>query len=676
MSRVEELTKQAFSPNGYLVKRGFDFNQVQCDYAMNVAANLNQKGKFNFCEASTGVGKSIGYLIPSLLYSAITENRTIIATHTIQLQKQLIEKDLVIAQEYLDSIAISRPIVEQRIGMMHFVDPERVARLLKIKPIENDILHFSFLQWAIDCAIHGNGLIEDWTLNYGPLPNDIDANKICINQSSSEAINTAYSKRKKDCFLADVLITSHMMLLSNVGCTGYEGEYTNIIIDEADLLPEVANSITEKHIRFDTIEKTLHNSKDILTKKGQLISADCFNVIEQIKTLCSQENHNINDEYHLLSSKDSLDKHQGLLNQLLVSLSSVYKFIKKSEIDTLSSIALDDLSYIAGENKSSLGYFSDVLGVHYSKSLRKPAYLITQALPASKLKWFTKQLGVITCTSATLSDNITTTNRLSFKNISNQLGLTPSDINSQSRYEPKIFGEMFFELAGDGIERPFVKGVGELNTKWTGFVARFLKRSNSTGKTLVLTSSYKETALLKSSGISNATFHTSGPLSKAIEQHIHDGTQYLISPVAFSGVSVRTSNGGQHFGKVVITRIPFQPINEIEKIKRERYYRSINIANPKSKARQSATFASTQESVNKLKQGIGRLVRHKNDAGVVIILDPRMRKALTRQYAFLFNGIPKRFRDNFLNHKLINHDLDVVNGMQRYQEINELEGII
>lgn len=675
MSRIETLTKQAFAPDGYLAKRGFNYNPVQYEYAVGIAKNLNHKGKFNFYEASTGVGKSIGYLIPSLLYSAITSNRTIIATHTIQLQKQLIEKDLIVAQEYLDSISLSRPIVEQRIGMMHFVDPERVARLLKTNSIADDEMHFAFLKWAVDCAMHGDGLIENWILNYGELPGGINASQICITPLSSELINSAYSKLRVDCNLADVLITSHMMLLSNVGNIEYEGEYPNIILDEADLLPSVANSITDKHVRLDYIEKTLHNSMGVLTKKGQSIGLECVDMINEIKLLCAQEKHNPIEEYHLISSESSLVKHRALLNKLLDTLSSVYKFIQKSKIDTLASITLDDLSYVAGETKNSLGYFSDVLGIHYTKSLRTPAYLIYQSLPASKIKWFTKQSGVITCTSATLSDTMTN-NKLSFKNFSNQLGLTPRDINDQKSYEPKNFGEISFELAGDDIERPFLKGCDKLNHKWLSFVLRFLKQSVTNNKTLVLTSSYKETISLKDMGLSKATFHTSGPLSEAIAQHLKDGTQFLISPVAFSGVSIRTNAGGQHFTKLVITRIPFQPISDIERIKKERYYRSINIANPKAKAQRSALFDGTQQSISKLKQGVGRLIRHKSDLGTVAILDPRMKKYTTQQYAFLLNSIPSRFKENFINHKIIDSNLNLLEASDLHQKISELEGII
>src|SRR5262245_8967246 len=45
-------------------------------------------------EAGTGVGKSFGYLVPSILWSVKNRSRVIISTNTINLQEQLMGKDL------------------------------------------------------------------------------------------------------------------------------------------------------------------------------------------------------------------------------------------------------------------------------------------------------------------------------------------------------------------------------------------------------------------------------------------------------------------------------------------------------------------------------------------------------------------------------------------------------
>src|SRR3712207_6775307 len=45
-------------------------------------------------EAGTGVGKSLGYLVPALRWAAANGERTVVSTNTINLQEQLVGKDL------------------------------------------------------------------------------------------------------------------------------------------------------------------------------------------------------------------------------------------------------------------------------------------------------------------------------------------------------------------------------------------------------------------------------------------------------------------------------------------------------------------------------------------------------------------------------------------------------
>jgi ATP-dependent DNA helicase DinG len=45
-------------------------------------------------DAGTGIGKSLGYLIPALRWSATNKERTVVSTNTINLQEQLVGKDL------------------------------------------------------------------------------------------------------------------------------------------------------------------------------------------------------------------------------------------------------------------------------------------------------------------------------------------------------------------------------------------------------------------------------------------------------------------------------------------------------------------------------------------------------------------------------------------------------
>ncbi len=62
-------------------------------YARSVA-RLYNGGGIGLLEAGTGIGKSLGYLLPALRWAAANGERTIVSTNTINLQEQLVGKDL------------------------------------------------------------------------------------------------------------------------------------------------------------------------------------------------------------------------------------------------------------------------------------------------------------------------------------------------------------------------------------------------------------------------------------------------------------------------------------------------------------------------------------------------------------------------------------------------------
>ncbi|HEV7837708.1 MAG TPA: hypothetical protein VGO75_06540, partial [Gemmatimonadaceae bacterium] len=57
-------------------------------------ADLYNDGGIGLLEAGTGVGKSLAYLVPALRWAAANGERTVVSTNTINLQEQLVRKDL------------------------------------------------------------------------------------------------------------------------------------------------------------------------------------------------------------------------------------------------------------------------------------------------------------------------------------------------------------------------------------------------------------------------------------------------------------------------------------------------------------------------------------------------------------------------------------------------------
>src|SRR5690606_36413276 len=100
---LEEEVARFFSPAGPLSRsRNFEYRPQQQEMAVAVALAL-EGGEHLVVEAGTGVGKSMAYLVPAILYAVSRQKKAIVSTHTINLQEQLIEKDLPMLRQVLPS---------------------------------------------------------------------------------------------------------------------------------------------------------------------------------------------------------------------------------------------------------------------------------------------------------------------------------------------------------------------------------------------------------------------------------------------------------------------------------------------------------------------------------------------------------------------------------------------
>jgi ATP-dependent DNA helicase DinG len=84
-----EQVSQIFSPKGILSRsKNFEFRPQQQEMAVAVARAL-EDGEHLAVEAGTGVGKSLAYLVPAILYAVAHKKKAVVSTHTINLQEQL-----------------------------------------------------------------------------------------------------------------------------------------------------------------------------------------------------------------------------------------------------------------------------------------------------------------------------------------------------------------------------------------------------------------------------------------------------------------------------------------------------------------------------------------------------------------------------------------------------------
>src|SRR5207248_11102134 len=79
----------------------YEYHHQQVEMAKAVADAFN-RGHHLVVEAGTGTGKSIGYLLPAILYALRTGERVLVSTNTINLQDQLFTKDLPVLHRVLE----------------------------------------------------------------------------------------------------------------------------------------------------------------------------------------------------------------------------------------------------------------------------------------------------------------------------------------------------------------------------------------------------------------------------------------------------------------------------------------------------------------------------------------------------------------------------------------------
>src|SRR5215470_19773266 len=90
VSQVEAI----FSPTGILSRaKNFEYRPQQQQMAVAVAKALENREHL-VVEAGTGVGKSLAYLAPAILFAVARKKKAIVSTHTSNLQEQLSQKDL------------------------------------------------------------------------------------------------------------------------------------------------------------------------------------------------------------------------------------------------------------------------------------------------------------------------------------------------------------------------------------------------------------------------------------------------------------------------------------------------------------------------------------------------------------------------------------------------------
>jgi ATP-dependent DNA helicase DinG len=220
----------------------------QLRMAFAVAEAFN-KGQLAVIEAGTGTGKSLAYLVPALLWAKGNQERVVVSTRTINLQEQLIRKDLPFLQR-CSGLEFRAVLVKGRSNYYCLRRGDNAGRELGLFDQER----VAELQQIIDWAAHtADGSREDLSF----IPNYQVWEEVCCEADQCARVRCSYytrcffHKARRQAARADVLVVNHALLLSDLALRQQTDNYTatavlppfeRVILDEAHHLEDVATS--------------------------------------------------------------------------------------------------------------------------------------------------------------------------------------------------------------------------------------------------------------------------------------------------------------------------------------------------------------------------------------------------------------------------------------------------
>ncbi|CAM5181660.1 3'-5' exonuclease DinG OS=Ureibacillus acetophenoni OX=614649 GN=dinG PE=3 SV=1 [Ureibacillus acetophenoni] len=314
------LLKKAFSQ--------FEERQKQFEMMDLIWEKLNNHNEV-VIEASTGIGKTLGYLLPSIIYAKQTGRKVCISTYTSHLLEQLLSNEIPkmekIIGESIDAVLLK--------GMHHYIDLERFSQIIRMKNISYDET-LTMLQVLIWLTKTETGDLEELNVSGGGAL-FLDKLRKSPDSTTKENHSIDYYQRSLEVSeSADLIVTNHAMLIAdlnrkvpifqNIG--GY-------IIDEAHQFVQAAE------IRDESI-LTYANWKYVfgqigLSSDGQLFSSirsyaiktkmvplqlinDLEKVFEQLIELFDRSMNNIAHHMKMQTIKNKFDtKRVAFLNELL-----------------------------------------------------------------------------------------------------------------------------------------------------------------------------------------------------------------------------------------------------------------------------------------------------------------------------------------------------------------------
>src|ERR1043166_4613691 len=264
-----------FSEKGPLSKaKNFEFRSEQQAMAARVAQALEEEEHL-IVEAGTGVGKSLGYLVPSVLFALERHKKAIISTYTINLQEQLLHKDIPILKKILP-VELEAALMK---GRQNYICPRRLERALQSAkelftgPEESELQRLA--EWA---STTRDGSLSDLSVEPDPKVwvQVCSEAHICTQKTCGQNPRCFYQQARKRLLAADLIVLNHTLLFILLGSLAEQEERESgflfpndfIIFDEAHTVEQVASKQIGLGVAQYGLRSTIQRLYNSRTRKG------------------------------------------------------------------------------------------------------------------------------------------------------------------------------------------------------------------------------------------------------------------------------------------------------------------------------------------------------------------------------------------------------------------------
>ncbi|HVE16550.1 MAG TPA: ATP-dependent DNA helicase [Chthoniobacterales bacterium] len=630
----EREVADIFSETGLLSGRpGFEWRGEQQQMACAVARTL-ARGEHLVIEAGTGVGKSFAYVIPAILHAVRSKKKAVISTHTINLQEQLIYKDLPALQALLP-VEFEAALLK---GRQNYCCGTRLDRALR----QSDGLFTTTQRAELERIRDWSFVTKDGSLSDFSEQPDAEVwsqvcseRSICTQRTCGGNTRCFYQGVRKRLTSANVIVVNHTLFFTLLGSEeelegrddgGFIFPNDFVIFDEAHTIEGVAS----RHIGFSVSQYGLRQAMQRLynprTRKGifQLLhQGDGMQAVSDLLPMADEFFDSVGNACRFGKGREYRVRESGLADasELSAALTNLLERVgyaaAKCGDDDLTKAELQDLARRLRESRNGVNDFlqqADRGHVYWvEQSGRRETLHNLHAAPVDlagclqRLLFRENSCSVLT--SATLSAGSD-----DLRYFRERVGA--DEVPAVSIGSPFDFERQMTLHLVRKMPDPRDAGYEDALETW---VLHFLDESR--GRAFVLFTSY---ALMHrmAERLRSVCERRGWPLlvqgegmsrTRLVIEFKESGNAVLFGTDSFwSGVDVP----GEALSNVIVTRLPFaMPDHPLIEAKLEAIEASGGDAFQQY---------SLPEAILKLRQGVGRLIRAKTDRGIVVILDSRI----------------------------------------------------